>query len=413
MVDVPGTLLCVSNYPANTGYAWDFIERLYASIADHMVGHGVRTFVAYPSLPASPRTLMGSAACPVALDASLDTRDSLRTTVEFIRRENVRVVYFTDRPARCWSYLDLRCAGVRRIIVHDHASGDRERPLGLKCVAKWLVVRVPGILADVVVTVSEYVARRQIDVGLIPAARVVTVWNGLPAAGRDIAFGRSVREIFGLEVGRPLVVCACRASDEKGVKHLLRAFDMVERDASAGAPRPALLYLGDGPQLAELRSVREALSSKDDIILAGYRRDAANIVRGADLCVVPSVWQDAFPLAVLEAMANGRPVIASRVGGVPEMIEHGISGLLVPPADERALAGAIHALLKDPTQAAWLGEMARQRVAARFNPERQLRLLTSLVEEGFGVPCDAVRHTTGDQSIPSSQPSRFATSRFH
>src|SRR5713226_8722120 len=88
-----GTLLCVANYPANTGYAWDFIERLYARIADHLALHGVRTLVAYPAIPKAPRTLEGSVAEAVVLDVALDTPASIRGTEGFIRREQVRVVY--------------------------------------------------------------------------------------------------------------------------------------------------------------------------------------------------------------------------------------------------------------------------------------------------------------------------------
>jgi glycosyltransferase involved in cell wall biosynthesis len=126
------------------------------------------------------------------------------------------------------------------------------------------------------------------------------------------------------------------------------------------------------------------------MVLAGYRSDSAIIVSRANVCVVPSVWHDAFPLAVLEAMARARAVIATNVGGIPELIEHDVTGLLVPPGDETALAEAIAALLADPARAARLGEAARERVAERFTPEAQLRRLSALVEEGFGAPCEAV-----------------------
>lgn len=395
---MPGTLLCVVNYPANTGFAWDFIEGLYASIADHLATHGIPTLVAYPAIPELPRTLAGSAARPVALDASLDTAASRRATVHLIRRENVRVVYYTDRGPWRWAYLRLRLAGVKWIIVHDHTSGERTRPRGLKRAAKWVLARTPGIVADTVIAVSDYVARRQLEVALIPPGKVIRVWNGVAVPeARDRSCQRT-HAMFGLAPGRPLVVCACRAAPEKGVAHLLRAFNRMVQDIPRGDRRPALLYVGDGPQLAELRALRDGLRAKEDIILAGYRPDAKDILEGADLCVIPSVWQDALPLAVLEAMAWGKPVIATRVGGIPEMIEDGVHGLLVPPADEKALAEALRALLADPARAAQLGEAARRRVAEQFAPEEQIRRLIEIVEEGFGNPCQAAHRAAAGTS---------------
>src|SRR5206468_9236250 len=166
------TLLCIANFPTNTGYAWDFIERLYAGNAAQLTRHNVRTLVAYPAMTSPPATLAGSTAEPIGLDASLSTLASLRAVTRLIRRAEVKVVYLCDRPVVHPAYLALRAAGVRRIIVHDHTSGERTPPRGLRRIVKWLLARVPGLGADVVVAVSDYVARRHVDVGLVPRRRV-------------------------------------------------------------------------------------------------------------------------------------------------------------------------------------------------------------------------------------------------
>lgn len=384
----PGSLLCVSNYRANIGYAWDFIESLYAGIADRVAPYGIRTLVAYPAIADPPRALVGSAADAIAVDASLDTPHSIRATEDVIRRENVRVVYFSARPIRRWAYLRLRRAGVEQIIVHVHSSGKGTPPQGSKRAAKWALARVPGMGADVVVAVSDYVARREIQVGLIKPAQVIRVWNGIPVMEKKIVPYAVASDILDLAGDRPIVVCTCRASREKGVLHLLRAFDHVAQSFWLSGQRPVLVYVGDGPQIGELQSLRESLPSKDDIILAGYRADVATILQRANVCVVPSVWEEAFGLAVLEAMAAGKAVVASSVGGIPEMIEHDVTGVLVPPADETALAEAIHALLTDPCRGARLGAAAQQRVTERFTMERQIQTLSRVVVKGFGLQKD-------------------------
>jgi glycosyltransferase involved in cell wall biosynthesis len=407
----PETLLCVANFPANTGYAWDYIERVYARIADHLATHGVRTLVAYPKMVEPPRTLAGSAAEPVVLSAAFTDAAAVRAAEDFIRREGVRALYLTDHPARSRIYLRLRRAGARWILVHDRSSGERNRPRGLKRAAKWFLARLPGATADVVVAVSNYVARRQIEVGLVPASRVVRVWNGISLPPVTDSAAVRTRAFLGVGADRLVVGCACRAAPEKGVHHLLRAFDRATRDERLKDRfSPVLFYAGDGPQMGDLVALRERLEAREDIRLAGYRPDAAALLAGADICVVPSVWQDAFPNAVLETMASGKAVIATSVGGIPDMIEDGVSGLLVPPGDEAALTAAITALASDAARRRALGRAARQRVAARFTLTEQISRLTALIEEGFGAPCGAVTRwdgsLSGGQSAVGMGPSR-------
>jgi glycosyltransferase involved in cell wall biosynthesis len=391
MTQYSGNLLCVANFPSNTGYAWDFICSLYARAANHLVQHGVRTFVAYPSMPVPPRALEGSAAEGIVLDATLASSRSVRETAEFIRRERVRVVYFTDRHVRNWRFLHLRRVGVRKIVVHDHVSGEQTRPRGFKRLAKWVLARTPGIMADDVIAVSHYVARRQREVGLVPMGRVTTIWNGIPLPELHGRNATAARQAIQIPADRFLIACACRAAREKGVHHLLRAFDQVARATEEARRRPVLLFIGDGPLLPELRQLRDSLETRNEIFLAGYRPDARVLLESADICVVPSIWQDALPLAVMEAMALAKPLIATRVGGIPEMIEDQTHGLLVPPGNESALAAAIRQLMTDKALARRLGEAARARVGERFTPQRQIRRILAILEEGWGGPCEEVR----------------------
>lgn len=378
----PPTLLCVVNFPANSGYAWDFIESLYARIADDFSTRQLRTMVAYPTMDSEPRTLSGSAAIPVLLDATLESRSSFAATVRFIRRENVQVLYLTDQPARRFRYAGLRRAGVRYILVHDHVSGEWRMPAPLKRLGKWLAARAPEVNADRIVTVSDYVARRNIAVGLVPRHKVIRVWNGIPIPSTVQDNSLDLRREFGLSDSGPVVMCACRANAVKGVLILLRAFERAVNKITANHS-PALLYIGDGPQFAEIQKLRDSLRTRTQVVLTGYRSDVPRLLPMADICVIPSLWQDALPLSVLEPMAIGRAVVATRVGGVPEMIQDGISGILVPPGDEVSLAQALADLLRDPSKRHRLGRTAQARVREHFSPERQISLLAGLLEEGF------------------------------
>ena len=376
----PG-LLCVCNFPANTGYAWVFIESLYAGLADRLAGRGVRTFVAYPEMAEAPRTLAGSQATAVQLNIALDDTTSLKQTLAFIRQHNIEVLYFCDRSAWNPRYPALRRAGVRRIIVHDHTSGARTEPRGLKRVLKRARLIVPGTSADDVIAVSDFVAHRKRTVDLLAPERITRVWNSVGPVMVVPGASAHLRGLFGIAEGRAVVACAARATPEKGVETLLRAFDRTVRDA-AGEP-PVLVYMGDGPALDALRELAESLPARAHIVMAGYVPNAMQLIAGADICVVPSVWQEAFGLAALEPMANGVAVIASRAGGIPEVVVDGETGVLVTPGDEIELAAAITELLVDRAKRERLAANGRVRAREVFSRERQLDQLEVIVTTGF------------------------------
>jgi glycosyltransferase involved in cell wall biosynthesis len=379
----PPTLLCTVTFPANTGFAWDYIERLYARMADRLLERGVRTIVAYPSIPEPPRTLAGSAAIPMILDTRLLTRRSRAEMREFIRRENVQVLYLTDRFSWSFWYRSLRAAGVRRIVAHDHTSGSRPVPRGARRAVKRAIVNFPGVAADVIITVSDFVAERDRAGSLISPARFRRVWNGVDPIPEGSEDGRpDLRSILNVGSETPLIACACRAAPEKGVDVLLKAFDLFCRTSSLPA---VLAFVGSGPEIENLSALRSTLACAKRVHLLGYLPGASTILRTANVCVVPSVWEDAFPLAVLEMMARGRAVIATRVGGVPEMIEHGVSGWLVPPNDAAALAEAIATVASSPVLQANLGRAARERASRLFTADEQIRQLLDTFESAFSL----------------------------
>lgn len=365
----PG-LLCVVNFPANTGFAWDFIEGLYAAVAREGQARGWRTFVAYPRIDLPPGTLEGSPAFPVELSLTLGSVADARRLWRFIRTNGITTVYLTDRPVRSPVHLLLRLAGVRHIVVHDHTSGHRTVPTGFRRLTKQLLRAVPGLEADRVLAVSDYVARRQVEVGLMPGARVTRIWNGVPLPAPPLGGTAAQRHALGLPPTRPIITCCCRAAPEKGVHHLLRAFART-REAATGEP-PLLVYVGAGPELETLRTMALDLGISGDTRFVGYSREVPRFLQASDIVAVPSVWQDALPLGVLEAMAAGKPVVASRVGGIPEMCRDEVEGLLVEPAAEGELAQAMTRLLASLQLRVDMGQRGRQRVADCFTPGGQV-----------------------------------------
>ena len=365
------SVLCVANFPASTGYAWTFIGRMFAEVANVLARDGIRTLVAYPVLDVPPEALAGSAAEPVALELGLDSARSIGAAAELVRREHVRAVWLIDRPVVSPAYAVLHAAGVRRVVVHDHSSGARPVRRGLRGLAKRLATRVPWAAADAVVAVSAYVAERQRRSGRVPARRIHVVPNpvSVPEAVRPAA---EVRAGLGLVPGRRLVAAAGRLTTEKGFADLLAAADALPPDVD-------VLVFGDGPERARLEAQRARLRTAERVRLAGQRPDAAECVAAADVCVVPSRWEEAFCLAAAEPMARGRPLVATRVGAIPELVRDGVTGLLVPPADPPALAGAIQRLLDAPEHAAALGQAGRSHLVATHGWPRAIAGLVSVL----------------------------------
>ena len=350
-------------------------------MADRLQHEGVRTLVAYPVMESAPRSLEGSAAVPIVLDTRLQTWRHRVSMAQFIRRENVQVVYFTDRPLWSVWYPFLRLAGARKIIVHDHTSGERTVPSGIHRAIKQAAIKVPGVFANVIVAVSNYVAERDRAVALLAPEKIRRIWNGIDPIPTDAERDApDIRTLLQLSPATNVIGCACRATPEKGVDVLFNAFSRLKRRSSVPC---ILVYIGAGPDLDKLIDLRNALGCRDTIHMPGYLPGAASLLRTANVCVVPSVWQDAFPLAVLEMMARGRAVVATRVGGVPEMIEEGVSGILVAPNDADGLANAITRVLASQSQQDALGTAARARVSRLFTAEGQISEMLATFQDVF------------------------------
>lgn len=201
-----------------------------------------------------------------------------------------------------------------------------------------------------VVTVSEAAADSLAAVG-VPRGRI-----------RIIPPGVAPRPATPRQAGAPVVGAVSRLSREKNVALLLRAFARVVEDV----PDATLRIFGDGPEREELESLAASLGIAEKTSFLGYVPDAAARCGEFDVLAVPSI-RESFGLAALEAMGCGVPVVASKVGGLPELVLDGETGLLVPPEDDAAFAAALLRVLRDRALAARLGAAGRARAVSAFN----------------------------------------------
>jgi glycosyltransferase involved in cell wall biosynthesis len=187
----------------------------------------------------------------------------------------------------------------------------------------------------------------------------------------------TLREEYGLPEAAQLVGVVARLEAEKGHPTLLDAWPAVVRRV----PNARLLVVGEGSRREELEAQAAALGITEWVVFTGRRDDVPAVTAALDVAVLPS-YREAQGLTILEAMALSRPVVASAVGGIPEVIEDGRTGLLVPPHDPEALAAAITRLLTDHAYADLLAKGGHDLVHERFCLERMVFAIEQIYDEG-------------------------------
>jgi len=187
----------------------------------------------------------------------------------------------------------------------------------------------------------------------------------------------TLRDEYGLPQDAPIVGVVARLEPEKGHPTLLDAWPAVLR----AVPKARLLVVGEGGRREALEEQARALGVAGQVVFTGRRDDIPAVTAALDVAVLPS-YREAQGLTILEAMALSRPVVASNVGGIPEMVENGVTGLLVPPHDPEALAAAIIRLLTDHPLADILARAGHDLVHERFCIQLMVDAVESIYDEG-------------------------------
>jgi glycosyltransferase involved in cell wall biosynthesis len=232
-----------------------------------------------------------------------------------------------------------------------------------------------GWTADRVVAVSSKVWEDVRRYDGIPLSRLCLLPNGIDLAALETGLSRAEAKAR-LGVQGFCLGAAGRLEEQKGHVHLLEALPQLQKEI----PEIVLLVAGEGRRRAALEGRARELGIEGTVRFLGLRRDMPCIYRALDLFVQPSLWEG-LPLALLQAMGAGLPVVATEVGGALEVIEDGVNGRLVPPGQARTLAGAILELYRQPEARARLGQEARQTVLDRYSQEVMLRRLENLYLE--------------------------------
>ena len=277
--------------------------------------------------------------------------------LKLIRHHRVDIVHSHLFSSHLWGVLAARLTGVHRIFRTEHnLSGWKNR---LRRVIDHLLCRC----TDRIIAVSQPVRESLISVSRVNPEKVLVIENGLNLERLRFNISRvdKLREL-GLPPSARLVGTAAALTPKKGHRYLLAA----ARRILPRYPDLHLLLMGEGELLEELRETIRAEGMEGRVRLLGSRSDALEIISLLNVFVLSSI-REGLSIALLEAMALGRAVVITAVGGGVEVVENGVTGLLVPPADPEALAGALERVLTDPDLEAKLGGAAEKKIRSRYD----------------------------------------------
>ncbi|MGA3170979.1 MAG: glycosyltransferase family 4 protein [Chthoniobacteraceae bacterium] len=290
--------------------------------------------------------------------------------IAILRRElragKLNVIHAHNGRTALSAALAVRLAGRGSYVLTQHfLTPCRAGRRGLKAALSSAMHRWISRGAGHVIAISE-ASRRGIEERGESKKNVTTVPNGISEADPGkLSSPAAVRAGPGIDPNCPLIVCAARLEEEKDVRTLIAAMPAV----LASSPQAVCVIAGEGSEREALAGQIRALGLGESVRLAGFCKDALSLINAADVFVLPSIAEP-FGLVLVEAMSLGRPVIATRAGGPREIVEDGVTGLLVPPSDPVSLAGAISRLIRDEPLRTGMGARGRERFLQNYTLER-------------------------------------------
>ncbi len=287
----------------------------------------------------------------------------------YLRRERTHVLHAHKFGSNVWGTAMGRIARVPVVLAHEHTWSYEGQPLR-RFLDRELIARC----ADRFIAVSREDQRRMTEIEGIDPARTLFIPNAVPSPVPGS--GGDLRAELGIEADAPIVGLVATLRPQKAIPVLLRALVPLR----ARWPNVRVLIVGDGAERTSLEALTDELGLGESVLFLGHRPDVPDVLRMFDVAVLSSQFEGS-PLAVMEYMDAALPIVATAVGGVPDLIDSGVHGLLVPSDDPPALADAVAELLADRERAVAMGAAARERRQTEFGTDALVRRTEELYTE--------------------------------
>jgi glycosyltransferase involved in cell wall biosynthesis len=340
------------------------------ALADRLEGHGVRVHC----LNLQRHSILEGPAF------ALFVTRLVRGLARLVKAEGVSVIHAHMPDAIIWAACVGRLTGTA-VVGTYHGLGNLPRgrsPMDPRNALRRRLYRAAASSSDRTIAVSPAVRQWLCGEMGFDERKTVLLMNGVETkafARQAVHDDDGARAQLGL-AGRTIVVCVGRLVPGKGHRYLIEAMARVcER-----YPNAALLLVGDGPERPSLERQVHELNLSGSVRFAGQRSDVMALLGMSSLFVLPS-FSEGIPIALIEAMAAGKPVVATAIAGNLDVVVDDRFGLLVPSGDAQALADAVCTVLADPDRAAQMAERGQARMRASFDIEQSIAATTALYEE--------------------------------
>lgn len=281
---------------------------------------------------------------------------------KILKENNIHLIYCADNISKLIGGIAGKMSGVK-VVAHCH-DDFKEDTLGKTMRMFYLV------LLDRILAVSDKV-KKFFAVNKRGFQKAITVYNGIDA---DIFNPQNVsddlRNVLGLKKENIVIGSIGVIEKDKGHRYLVEA---ITRLKAEGITNVVCIVCGTGPMEADLKELMRARGLENEVLFLGFRDDIPKVLKVLDILVLTSLTIESFSMAAVEAMAMEVPVIATNIGGLPEVVEDGKTGILVPPGDVNALCSAIKCLVKNPEARLKMGENGRARVLEKFTIEQNVK----------------------------------------
>ncbi len=296
-----------------------------------------------------------------------------------IRSEKIDIVHFHDFSSGVWGTIPSILSNVKVIVRTEHTISKRsfDRKFDMRLLLKSFM----NLFHHKIIAVSEEVKRSHLGSSNFFSGKYTTIYNGIDLRLFDTKFDKSkYLEEFNLQDKTILIGIVARLSPMKAHEIFLQAMKRIiqkRNDVRA-------IVVGDGPRKLELIDLCDELGLKKNVVFAGFREDIPELMNLVDIATLSSDWEG-LPMTILEAMACGKPVVVTDVGGNREAVVDGETGFIVPPRDENALAERMLQLVEDPGLRLEMGGKGKERFIEKFTAEKMVRKTEELYEELINI----------------------------
>jgi glycosyltransferase involved in cell wall biosynthesis len=295
---------------------------------------------------------------------------SWRPLVQLLRRERIDVLHAHKFGSNLWGTIVGRLARVPVVIAHEHSWSYEGQPL-----RRFLDREIIGRGANAFVAVSREDERCMREIEGVRPEVIEFIQNGIPPLVRQ---GHDIRSEVGIDPAAPLAVWIGQMRDVKRLDVLVDAVAVAARRT----PGLRVLLAGHGPEEGPARARARAAGIEENLVFLGLRNDVADVLAAADVALLTSD-REGSPLSVMEYMAAGLPVVATSVGGIRDLVEDGVHGILTPRGDPEAIGNALADLLGDEGRRRAMGNAARARQTREFSLDAVVRRVEDLYDRLF------------------------------